>query len=208
MTERITIRVHAADPISRSGVASQLRSRPEIRVLEEADAERAAVAVVVADEVDEGAVRLLRSLHRTDDARIVLVAARLDDAALLRAVEGGVCAVVRRSEASPERLVGAVRAAGEGDGSIPPDLLGRLLSQVARLQCQVLAPRGLNLTGLSEREVEVLRLIADGNDTNEIARTLCYSERTVKNVIHDVTTRLQLRNRSHAVAFAVRQGLI
>lgn len=204
----MTVRVHAADPISRAGVASQLRSRPEIRVVEEGEPEVPGVAVVVADEVDDGTVRVLRSLQRSDGARVVLVSARLDDAGLLRAVEAGVSAVLRRSEASPERLAMAVKAAGEGDGSIPPDLLGRLLNQVARLQCQVLTPRGLNLTGVNDREVEVLRLIAEGNDTNEIARTLCYSERTVKNVIHDLTTRLQLRNRPHAVAFAMRQGLI
>jgi DNA-binding NarL/FixJ family response regulator len=54
----------------------------------------------------------------------------------------------------------------------------------------------------------VLRLVADGLDTTEIARRMAYSERTVKNVIHDVTTRLNLRNRSHAVAYAVREGLI
>jgi len=51
-------------------------------------------------------------------------------------------------------------------------------------------------------------LLADGYSTAEIARELAYSERTIKNSIHDLTTRLQLRNRSHAVAFAVRQGLI
>jgi DNA-binding NarL/FixJ family response regulator len=56
--------------------------------------------------------------------------------------------------------------------------------------------------------VEVLRLLADGLDTSEIAHKLAYSERTVKNVVHDVTTRLQLRNRSHAVAYALREGLI
>jgi DNA-binding NarL/FixJ family response regulator len=56
--------------------------------------------------------------------------------------------------------------------------------------------------------VEVLRLVADGLDTSEIARQLAYSERTVKNVLHDVTSRLQLRNRSQAVAYALRQGFI
>ena len=54
----------------------------------------------------------------------------------------------------------------------------------------------------------MLRLVADGYDTAEIAQQLAYSERTVKNVLHDVTTRLQLRNRSHAVAYALREGLI
>jgi DNA-binding NarL/FixJ family response regulator len=54
----------------------------------------------------------------------------------------------------------------------------------------------------------VLRLLADGHDTAEVGRQLYYSERTVKNIVHDVTSRLDLRNRTHAVAYALRQGLI
>jgi DNA-binding CsgD family transcriptional regulator len=61
---------------------------------------------------------------------------------------------------------------------------------------------------MSAREIEILRLVAEGLDTAEIAVKLAYSERTVKNALHDVTTRLQLRNRSHAVAYALKQGLI
>jgi DNA-binding NarL/FixJ family response regulator len=56
--------------------------------------------------------------------------------------------------------------------------------------------------------VRVLKLVAEGLDTSEIADSLSYSERTIKNVLHEVTTRLQLRNRSHAVAYALRNGLI
>ena len=52
---------------------------------------------------------------------------------------------------------------------MPPDLLGRLLTQVGRLQRQVLDPRGLTFSGLATREVQVLRLVADGYDTTEIA---------------------------------------
>jgi DNA-binding NarL/FixJ family response regulator len=95
-----------------------------------------------------------------------------------------------------------------GQGEVPPDLLARLLDQVGRLQRQVLTPRGIAFSGLSERETQVLRLVADGHGTAEIAVRLCYSERTVKNVLHDITSRLQLRNRSHAVAYALREGLI
>jgi DNA-binding NarL/FixJ family response regulator len=79
---------------------------------------------------------------------------------------------------------------------------------VGRLQRHVLAPRGLTFSGLTERELGVLKLVADGLDTAEIAQQLAYSERTIKNIIHDITTRFHLRNRSHAVAFALRQGLI
>jgi DNA-binding CsgD family transcriptional regulator len=72
----------------------------------------------------------------------------------------------------------------------------------------VLSPRGLSFSGLSDREVDVLKLLADGHDTAEVARRLAYSERTVKNVLQDVTRRHNLRNRTHAVAYALRQGLI
>ncbi len=61
---------------------------------------------------------------------------------------------------------------------------------------------------LREREIAVLQLVAEGYDTGEIARKLSYSERTIKKVLHDLTMRLQLRNRSHAVAYALRAGLI
>ena len=79
---------------------------------------------------------------------------------------------------------------------------------MGQLQRQVLSPRGLTFSGLTEREAAVLRLLADGYDTAEVGRRLYYSERTVKNIIHDVTSRLELRNRAHAVAYAIREGLI
>jgi DNA-binding NarL/FixJ family response regulator len=91
---------------------------------------------------------------------------------------------------------------------VPPDLLGRLLDQVGRLQSNVLTPRGLTISGLTERELRVLKLFAEGMDTAEVAGELFYSERTVKNILHNVTGRLNLRNRTHAVAYAMRQGWI
>lgn len=204
----VTVLVHARDPISEAGVASELRPRPEVRVVRATDTENARVVVVVADSVDEDTLASLRHIQRKGTSRAVLVAGRLDDGDLVKAVETGVVGLVRRGEATPERLVSVITAAASGEGSVPPDLLGRLLDQVGKLQRHVLGPRGLMFTGLSPREVEVLRLLADGLDTAEIAHQLAYSERTVKNVVHDVTTRLQLRNRSHAVAYALREGLI
>jgi DNA-binding NarL/FixJ family response regulator len=168
---------------------------------------RTSVALVVADRVAEPTLRTLRSLQRVG-ARLVLVVAELDDADLVAAVEAGVAGVVRRAEASPDRLINVVQAAAVGDGALPPDLLGRLLNQVGKLQRQVLWPRGLTFGGLAEREIEVLRLVADGLDTAEIAAKLSYSQRTIKNILHDITSRLHLRNRSHAVAYALRHGLI
>lgn len=200
--------LHATDMISRAGLVSQLRPRPEILLLDEADLAQAQVGVVVSDNVGEDTVRVLRSLRSRGVQQLVLVASQIDDGGLVMAVEAGVAGVVRRREASAERLVSVIIAAASGEGSVPPDLLGRLLSQVGQLQRGVLSPRGLTFSGLAEREIEVLRLVADGFDTAEIAAKLAYSQRTIKNVLHDVTSRMHLRNRSHAVAYALRNGLI
>jgi DNA-binding NarL/FixJ family response regulator len=198
--------VHGRDPISQAGVISQLRMRPEIRIVDSAD--QAVVAVIIADQVDETTTRELRAMRKDGQPRLMLVATTVDDAALVAAAEAGVGGLLRRCDASADLLVRTIVRVASGEGEVPPDLLGRLLEQVGRLQRQVLAPRGLTFTGLTPRETQVLRLVADGHDTSEIALQLCYSERTVKNVLHDLTTRLQLRNRSHAVAYAVREGLI
>ena len=208
MSPRIPVLVHADDPVSRSGVEAQLRGQPGVEVRFAGDDVTDGVAVVVVDEVDEAAAQTIRALGRSGAHLVLVVASRLDDAAVLAVTEAGACGLLRRADAVPERLVPAIQAAAAGDGTVPPDLLGRLLQQIGRLQRQVLHPRGLTFGGLTDREVKVLKLVADGWDTSEIADNLSYSERMVKNIIHDVTSRLQLRNRSHAVAYALRQGLI
>ncbi|WP_425829700.1 helix-turn-helix domain-containing protein [Kribbella sp. DT2] len=216
---RIPVWVKAADPLSQFGLVHALRPRPEIALLSDADLpgiqqpndQRPAppvVALIAVDSLDPVAVQVLRSATQRGCRRTVLISSTIDDDALMTAVELGVSGVLRRAEATADRIVHLLQTAAAGDGSLPPDLLGRLLGQVSRMQRHVLAPRGLSRTGLSERETQVLRLVADGKDTQEIARELSYSERTVKNVLHDVTSRLQLRNRSHAVAYALREGLI
>ena len=203
---KIPVYVYSTDPILQAGVVGQLRGRPETEVVDGTSLDDVRVAVVVCDSVDEDTVRTVRALQRTGDLRIVLVVSSLDDSSLLAGIEAGASGFVRRSEAVPERL--AAVAAAAGDGSVPPDLLGRLLAHVSNVQVNVLAPRGMTLSGLSQREIEVLRLVAEGLETTEIADRLSYSERTVKGVIHEITTRFRLKNRAQAVAYAVRQGLI
>jgi DNA-binding NarL/FixJ family response regulator len=207
-SERTPVVVRATDPILHDGVCMALRSRDDVRVVDGDPDGSAVVALLVADRLDEPMTRLLSALHHQGFTRIVLVAGEVDDNEILNAVEHGVCAVARRADAGPEVLVRLIKAAAAGEGALPPDLLGRLLNRVSRLQRQVLQPRGLHLGGMSNRETEVLRLVASGFSTQEIADELCYSQRTVKSILHDVTNRFQLRNRSHAVAYALREGLI
>ncbi|GAA4985898.1 response regulator transcription factor [Yinghuangia aomiensis] len=206
--ERITVGLRAQDPVLEAGLASQVRARPELSLHKGEEEESAVVIVVVVDHVDDNALRVLRNVKRTTSSRVVLVASHLDDQHLVSAAECGVAGIIRRTDATPERLTNVIRAVARGEGSVPADLLGRLLEQVGRLQGQVLGPLGLNVNGLAEREIEVLRLIAEGYETADIATKLSYSERTIKNVLHGIISRLHLRNRAHAVAYALRQGLI
>lgn len=206
--DRIPVLITAEDPISRLGMASQLRELPQIRLLSASDPEEPAVIVVVVNAVTDSEISLLRRYRRNTRARLILVPMEIDDNGVSAAVGCGVVGVVRRNEASAERLTKAIAAAVRGEGSVPPDLLGRLLEQMGRLQREVLDPRGLTMQGLSTREIDVLKLVADGWETREIASKLSYSERTVKNVLHALTTRLRLRNRAHAVAYALRHDLI
>ncbi|MDP8969644.1 MAG: DNA-binding response regulator, partial [Actinomycetota bacterium] len=102
MAERTPVYVYARDPVTQTGIASGLRARPEIRVVGDADVDKAAVAVVAADEVDEETVRVIRALQRNGCPRVVLVVTRPDEAGLLAAVEAGVSGLLRRGEATPQ----------------------------------------------------------------------------------------------------------
>lgn len=205
--ERIPVYLAAGDAISRDGIASQLRGQG-VELVDERRLDDRSVAVLIVDELDDQAIRDIRALRRQSVRSVVVVATRIEDAGLLAAAEAGANGMLQRAQSTPQNLLNSIQAAASGEGCLPPDLLGRLLSQVGRLQRHVLAPRGLTFSGLTEREVKVLRLLAEGMDTTEVGRQLFLSERTVKNAVHDVMSRLNLRNRTHAVAYALRQGLI
>ncbi|MFF9021844.1 helix-turn-helix transcriptional regulator [Streptomyces eurythermus] len=206
--DRVTVAVYAADPVLRLGVVQQLRQRPEIDLLADADAERAEVSLVVVDQVDDDVAALLHRLRHNTATRTGLVVATLGSGSLQRVIECGVAAVLRRAEADQDQLLRLVLAIANGEGVLPGDLLGKLLSHVGSLQRSALDPRGLSLSTLTTREADMLRMVSEGLDTAEIARKTSYSERTVKNILHEVITRLQLRNRAHAVGYALRNGLI
>ncbi|MFC8227858.1 LuxR C-terminal-related transcriptional regulator [Streptomyces sp. NPDC057287] len=206
--ERVTVAVYTADPILRVGVVQQLRQRPEIDLLSETDAEGAQVSLVVVDHVEDDVIALLHRLRLNSATRVGLVVGTLGSGALQRVIECGVPAVLRRAEADQNRLVHLVLATANGEGVLPGDLLGKLLSHVGGLQRSALDPQGLSLSTLTTREADMLRLVSEGLDTAEIARKTAYSERTVKNVLHEIINRLQLRNRAHAVGYALRNGLI
>ena len=82
----------------------------------------------------------------------------------------------RKAGQSVDALVASLRTAATGSGVLAPDLLGDLLRTIARASNELLEPRGLSLSPLTVREQEVLRLVADGHPTREVAKRLSYSE--------------------------------
>ncbi|MEY8039317.1 response regulator transcription factor [Saccharopolyspora cebuensis] len=207
-TDRVRVSVWAADPITLVGVTETLVGSLDVFVTPDEQPSGVDVLVFATDRVTPAVVASMRRAAAATTAPAVLVTRELDHEHLMSVVECRVVAVLHRGAATEERLVGAVRSAAAGGATLPPNLLGALLRQVQALQQEVLAPRGLNPAGLSTREIDVVRLMAEGWDTEEIASRLCYSERTVKNIIHTMTNRLEVRNRPQLVAYAVRAGLV
>ncbi len=208
MNVRTPVFVYADDPVSQAGLEQLLRARPEIHVVESGQIDEAQVAVIGTEEVSDDTVRTIVGVQRNGCPRVIVVATLLDESGVLAASEAGTLGMLRRRDATPERLVQVVQQVAAGEASVPTDLVGQLLGAVRRMRRGAVLASFAAPASLSTREQEVIRLLADGRDTAEIATTLCYSERTVKGVIHEVTSRLQLRNRSHVVAFALRNDMI
>lgn len=192
MSHRLAVYVYSADLISQAGTAAQLRGRPEVYVVEQHAIDDAEVAVVVADRLDDDLRRLVGAIQRDGCPKVIVVAT--DIAAGDTDSVVGVSAVMPRATVTPESLTRTIVtvAAGRGESS-------------------GVAPTGSIVAPTSpfdDRERDVLALLAEGYDTQAIAEKLYYSERTIKSVIHDITTRLNLRNRSHAVAYAIKAGVL
>lgn len=207
-SQRVLVTIHASDPISHAGVVSQLRPYPEIALADSTRQEGGHVALLLAGTVDASILTHLRELVRAKDVRVVLVVDRMLEADLLDVAGCGVTSIVWRREATPARLLRAILAAHRGEGDLPADLLGTLITRLGQLQNGAPGPTGLTPVGMTPREVDILQLVAEGLDTGEIAVKLAYSERTVKNALQHLTSRLRLRNRAHAVAYALRAGYI
>jgi DNA-binding NarL/FixJ family response regulator len=212
------LNVFVVDPhsIYRRGIVACLQSLDDVECVgdvgsaEDAWSDEALLDadVVLVDHDLPARAEFIRELRERTEANVLVCSSRCDQKALMDAVEAGALGYLSKETLTPETLLAAVRTAAAGAGVLSPELLGDLLRTLARTSRELLAPRGLSLSPLTSREQQVLSLVAQGHPTREVARRLSYSERTVKNVIHDVATKFNARSRSQAVAAAVREGLI
>jgi DNA-binding NarL/FixJ family response regulator len=207
--------------MSAAGAKAQLMGEPSIELVGPVDLDRARVALVIAEAADESVAKVARAIQRDGVPRVVLVAARFDEQGVVAAVAAGVTGFLRRAEATRARLAEFIREADRAGSQLPEGLLRR----AASVQMHAVAARPevisvdvppaepapastVKTARLTGREAEVLRLVADGLDTAEVAEELAYSESTIKGILAKLMTRLEARNRCHVLAIVLREGLI
>jgi len=208
------MKLFVLDPhtIYRRGLAACLEMLPGVESVADAESVREAWEhpalltsdLVVLEQAVPGGPDFIGGVSEATGARVIVCTADPSEDVVLSSLQAGAVGFLRKDTLTPEALAAAVQAAASGAGVLAPDLVGSLLRATGGD-----GPNGgHSLARLTEREQQVLALIAKGHPTREVAVELCYSERTVKNVLHDVVTKLNARSRSQAVAHAVREGLI
>ncbi|HWM35892.1 MAG TPA: response regulator transcription factor [Streptomyces sp.] len=145
-------------------------------------------------------IEALRQLRQLDNpARVLVVTSFTEQRTVVPALRAGAAGYVYK-DVDPDALAGAIRSIHAGHVLLQPEVAGALLSDDTGAG----AGRGTTLT---EREREVLELIADGRSNREIARALVLSEKTVKTHVSNILMKLDLADRTQAALWAVRHGL-
>jgi DNA-binding NarL/FixJ family response regulator len=137
--------------------------------------------------------------------RVVVLTISDQDADVLDAILAGACGYLLK-DSSIQDLMAGIRAASVGEALISPHIAAKVLQRIRATGVETDAP-GPG-PELSDRENEVLRLIANGKDNAEIAQELHISPKTVKNHISNILMKLQIENRIQAAVYAVRRGLV
>ena len=138
--------------------------------------------------------------------RVVVLTISADDSDVINAVMGGACGYLLK-DSSVDQLIAGIHSAAAGESLISPQIAAKML-QILRAQRSSVDAAETIRAELSEREIEVLKLIASGNDNAEIARALFISPKTVKNHISNILMKLQMENRIQAAVYAVRSGIV
>jgi two-component system NarL family response regulator len=212
------IRVLVVDDqeLFRRGLTMLLGVEPDMEVVGEA-ADGAAAAAMAATAVPDVVLMDVRMPQQTGieactavkdaapNARIIMLTVSDDEADLYDAVKSGASGYLLK-DSSIEEVAQAIRVVADGQSLISPSMAIKLLDefkQMARTDRQAVpTPR------LTERELEVLRLVAQGLNNREIAKQLFISENTVKNHVRNILEKLQLHSRMEAVMYAVREKIL
>lgn len=208
------IRILIADDhaIVRRGLRTLINSQPDMEVIDEAKngveavlkARSAKPDVILMDMVmprQEGAAAI-REIKREDpEARILVLTSFAEDDKIFPAIKSGALGYLLK-DAETEQLLNAIRDVNEGKSSLDPNVALRVIRELNHESD--LPPTADPLT---ERELEVLQLVAQGLTNQEIAERLVLGERTVGNHISSILSKLHVANRTQAALYALREGI-
>jgi len=139
-------------------------------------------------------------------SRVVVLTISADDDDVMNAVMAGACGYLLK-DSSIQELIAGISAASEGESLISPQIAAKVLQRL-RAQSKDADAAETIRAELSDRELQVLKLIANGKDNAQIARELFISPKTVKNHISNILMKLQIENRIQAAVYAVRSGIV
>jgi NarL family two-component system response regulator LiaR len=214
MTEQITIIIADDHAIVRQGVRSFLEIQPDLAVVGEADSGEATVRIateLVPDVVlmdlampGIGGVEATRRVKQVSPhTQVIILTSYHEDEYIFPALRAGALSYVLK-DLNPDELAETVRKAAKGESVLHPRVAARVVQEIRGAKRDT---PNLFLE-LSDRELEVLRLIADGLPNAAIAEKLVISEKTVKGHVSNILSKLHMIDRTQAAVFAWQQGLV
>ncbi|MEM7797544.1 MAG: response regulator transcription factor [Chloroflexota bacterium] len=214
MTEQITLLLVDDHAVVRKGVHAFMDTQPDIKVVGEAGSGQEGVDmaaelvpdVVLMDLIMPGmdgveATRLLK--QASPRSNVIVLTSYHEDEHIFPAIRAGALSYVLK-DIEPLELADAVRRASTGDAVLHPRVAARVVQELKASKPGKINP----FTELSERELDVLRLIADGQSNAEIADNLTVSIKTVKSHVSNILGKLHLDDRTQAAVYAWREGIV
>ena len=214
MDEPITVLLVDDHALVRQGVRAFLETQPDITVVAEAGGGEEAVrcAAEYAPDVTlmdlimpgmDGVEATRRLKTRSPRTKVIVLTSYHDDEHVFPAIRAGALSYILK-EVGPDELADAVRKAAAGEAILHPRVAARVVRELHGSRGE--APNAFHK--LSDRELEVLKLIAEGNSNAEIAGSLYLSEKTVKSHVSNILGKLHLADRTQAAVYAWREGVV
>jgi NarL family two-component system response regulator LiaR len=208
------IRVVVTDDhaIVRKGICALLATEPDIEVVGEAQNGEEAIAVAQEAKPDvilmdlvmprmDGLEATRRITARQPKVRVLVLTSFDGDDKVFPSIEAGALGYLLKTS-GPGELVRAIHQVHRGESALHPSIAHRLLQQLSKP-----TERGPDTASLTAREIEVLRLVAQGHSNREISRRLVISESTVRTHVSNILAKLNVGSRTQAAVYALRQGL-
>ena len=214
MTEPVTVLLVDDHTIVRQGVRAYLDTQPDLQVVGEAGSGGEAIHMAAEQAPDvvlmdllmpgmDGVEATRRLKHASPRSQVIVLTSYHQDEHIFPAIRAGALSYLLK-DVGPADLAEAVRKAARGEAVLHPQVAARVVQEIQGAPRDAVNP----FTDLSARELEVLKLIADGASNEQIAEQLVISEKTVKSHVSNILSKLHVADRTQAAVYAWREGVV